>query len=59
MVLVISFVRILKDTKEMTELLTVPLKRGSDIDLGGPLTRWIQVVNYIYEVLIFILSVIL
>lgn len=27
----------------MTELLTVPLKRGSDVDLGGPLTRWIQV----------------
>merc|ERR1719309_247568 len=26
----------------MTELLTVPLKRGSEVDLGGPLTRWIQ-----------------
>ena len=26
----------------MTELLTVPLKRGSDVDLVRPLTRWIQ-----------------
>ena len=25
----------------MCELLTVPLKRGTDIDLSRPLTRWI------------------
>ena len=25
----------------MTEILTVPLKRGTDIDLLRPLTRWI------------------
>ena len=25
----------------MTEILTVPLKRGTDVDLLRPLTRWI------------------
>ena len=29
----------------MNEVLSVPLKRGSDLDLVGPLTRWINV-NY-------------
>ena len=30
---------------KMTDLLTVPLKRGSDVDVAGPLIRWIKVLT--------------